>query len=140
MQKIISRKGYVDAHALKKLAKKIDFNLERSSDETPVKAKVKVRGGDRETKTSTRNRFKKGKVQFLDCGNKQESKDSPSDITIYQPTIKLKPSLKRKSTSSEDEADMDVDCFDSSNEIDYLDHNSHQMITDNFYCRYEEAL
>lgn len=132
MQRIISKKGYVDAHALKKLAKKIDFN--RVEEDTLVKAKAKVGSGDHKQRSSSKSNAKhrlnkKGKVKFAEV-DKQHN--SPSDITIYQLAVKLKFNLKRQSTSSEDEADMDVDCFDSSNEMYFLDHNSHQMITDNF--------
>ena len=118
VQCIISKKGYVDADTMEKLTR-------RMNDRAEDKPKKYAGGGDR-TPPSKR----KGKVQFTS----PTLMKSPSDMTVYEQAVRMKDvnnvNHKRPSTSSED--DIDMDCFDSSDEMDYLEHNSHQLMTDNF--------
>ena len=81
MQRIIDRKGFVDADAMKKLKRKIDF--ERHSP-----AKRHVGSGDREPELNRDygSSSKRGRVTFYE----QENYPSPSDITIYEDAVKMK--------------------------------------------------
>ena len=127
MQKIISKKGYVDADAMRKLMKKLN------QDDT-TSAKQHVGGGDREEtvygKMGKKSSKRPGMVQFKQNGIDQNSAHSPSDVTIYNQAVMMKSNLKRPSTSSEEE--MDIDFVDSSDEMEFLEHNSNQIMAENF--------
>ena len=122
MQKIIQKKGFVDAEAMNKLKRKMQHN-----DFEPP-AKCKVGGGDREF-MRRHSHAKRGRVKFL---SPIKCALSPSEITIYDQAVKLKSSLKRPSTSSEDE---DMDWMDLGEDMDGVEEvlvQSPQIMADDF--------
>ena len=121
MQKIISKKGYVDAEEMKRLTKKMEKS-ERFS--TPNKKHV----GGRDLEYERPHSSKRGKVQFNSPIEQIAMALLPSDVTIYNPAVQMKSNMKRTSTSSEEEMDF----VDSSDEMDYLEHNLNQLMADNF--------
>ena len=126
MKKFADKKGYVDASMMKKLTRKME--QEEEVQFTPVKAKRHAGGGDRENKDFSENSRKRGRVQFEAYPLIQQS---PSELTIYDQAVKLseprKSNLKRTSSSSEEEMEI----YDSSDEMEFLEHNDHQQIMSN---------
>ena len=127
----LGKKGFVDAEAMKKLTKKLDFEVD--CDYPP--AKKHAGGGDREmNETShTIRQNRKGRVKYFDSVHEPDA--SPSDITIYDQAIKLKSSLKRLSTSLEEEM---MEWMDSSDEMEFLEQNSHHVFISDMKKHYDE--
>ena len=125
MQRIIGKKGFVDAGAMKKLTKKLDFDVDCNN----PPAKKHASGGDRALNENghMHKQTRKGRGKFFDSVHEPDV--LPSDITIYDQAVKLKSSLKRPSTSSEKEI---MEWMDSSDEMEFLEQNSHHAMADNF--------